>query len=80
MLTNKNTPKKPFMIYRKNEDGNDYALIDSKSGFLKGWVDWDGSKFRNRETALEWIRFNDLQGAQVIEILEEVRYATFQII
>lgn len=78
-------PKKPFMIYRDNGDGNDFLRctygrpkydtdLPPQITSVK-WVDWEGSKFSTKEEAERIIeRLTSLRGATVIEIIEEHRY------
>lgn len=75
-------PKKPFMIERDGRQfgkpGDDFALISIPaklpvSPVLKRWVDWDGSRFATKAEAQKIIDTLKLDGAQVIEIIDEVR-------
>lgn len=77
-------PKKPFMIERDGRQfgkpGDDFALIRYKDNIVSDenmrvrWVDWDGSRYATKAEA-QFIIDNTpgMEGAQVIEIIDEVR-------
>lgn len=80
MKTRKLKLPKPYMIMREDGDGNDFAtiyrfrFIAEDVPAFKEWVDWEGTKFATKEEAQIIIDHNPfLEGATVIEVLEETR-------
>jgi hypothetical protein len=80
MATQRRVPKYPYMIMREDGDGDDFAVTrEPPHGSLQllRWEDWEGTRFKEREAAQRYIdNCEDLSGAKVIEVLEEVRVRT----
>lgn len=76
MTTTRRKPKRPFMI----EKGGDFARIifiatPNKANLRLNWTDWDGSTWATAKEARDVIDMDPerFEGANVIEILDEVR-------